>query len=108
MLAAALLSSATLVTLLTSSCGAASRIGSMDTKPMASLVIDSHPQDVSIYIDGAYLGSTAQLPDGTLPVPSDATRLELRSEGYHPHRRDLTLQPDRSYTLHVRLVRDLR
>lgn len=98
----------TAMTLLLPACaGSSARLGNV-APPMATLIIDSHPEDVSVYIDGAYVGTAAEVPGGTLPVPASARRLELRSEGYHPHRLDLVLEPEHSYTLRVRLVRDLR
>lgn len=89
------------VSLLAASCGSA-RPGV--EHGVASLTIHSTPPDAKVFVDGVYLGELQRWREQTIPVAADAKRLELKAEGYYPHRRDLRLEDGRSYQLDVSLV----
>ncbi|PJB49215.1 MAG: hypothetical protein CO108_00585 [Deltaproteobacteria bacterium CG_4_9_14_3_um_filter_63_12] len=89
------------ISLFAASCGGP---GQGAERGVASLTIHSDPPNPKVFVDGVYLGELQRWREWTIPVPADAKRLELRAEGYYPHKRDLRLQDGSSYQLDVSLV----
>lgn len=78
----------------------------VDPEPIenpALLTLEVEPSNPSVWVDGQPRGELSRLPH-PVPLPEGRHRLELRHDGYYPHRVDLTLQPNQPLTLRVRMV----
>lgn len=71
----------------------------------STLVIDATPPAPKVFVDGEYMGTLDRWRDQMLPLIAGEHRLELRAEGYYPHREDLNVEAGRTYTLRVVMVR---
>ena len=85
-------------------CGATHTTTASPEPALAVVVIESTPAEIKLFVDGAFYGDSSRWIDRTVPIPSGSRRLEVRADGFYPHRRDITLESERSYTLHVDLV----
>jgi hypothetical protein len=75
-----------------------------DDLPRAPLTLQATPPDLMVWVDGTPRGSLSKLPQQTLLLPLGRRRLELRGDGYYPHRADVTLHPDQPLTLQITLT----
>ncbi len=74
--------------------GCAHQPQGMSTAPqLVPLQIDAVPAQVEVFVDGASYGELQRWRGATLLLPAGPHRLELRSPGHFPLRRDLDLPP---------------
>lgn len=67
---------------------------------IGQLSIETDPTDVEIWIDGEFLGTS----NATLSLHAIAHTVELKKEGYASYQRDISIQPELTHRLRVRLL----
>ncbi len=85
-----------------------SAVQTVPTLTRGLLVVDCQPSDATIYIDGKDMGLVSGWRANTVPLEPGAHRVELTRSGYLPYRFDIKVEANRSYTLNLDLIRDLR